>query len=110
LGITVPGATSSKSISTTSQALILDSGSTLSYLPPAIVTALLASFSGYTYQGNGVYFVPCSFQNEPGTIDFTFIGVTIKVPYSQFIWFDGVECYFGAIANPSASDDVILGG
>jgi len=129
LGITLP--TSSATITSSGQelAVILDSGSTLSYLPTAVVTSLLGYFTGVISRGSGLYSVPCSYLTAVGSIDFTFGNTYIHVPFSQFIWFNvylplcqnlskmrllmltsfkGVTCYFGAIATSSV--DVILGG
>lgn len=62
--------------------VLLDSGTTLSYLPSALVQ-LLAKKMGATYN-NGSYQVPCNGQTNQ-TLDYNFNGVTIKVPYSDLI-------------------------
>ena len=64
-------------------AVILDSGSSLTYLPNtnAIYTALNAQYS----QQDGAAFVSCSLANENITLDFTFTSITISVPISELV-------------------------
>lgn len=88
--------------------VIIDSGSTLSYLSPSIVTAMLAYFPGWVNKGGGLYTVPCSYRNILGTMDFGFGDKIIKIQLAQFIWFNGATCY-GPIANAAEKTDVILG-
>ncbi|KAI9648439.1 hypothetical protein NHQ30_003073 [Ciborinia camelliae] len=88
--------------------VIIDSGSTLSYLPPSLVTAMLTYFPGWVNKGGGLYTIPCSFRNIAGTMDFGFAGQIIRIQLAQFIWFNGATCY-GPIANAAEKTDVILG-
>ncbi|KAB8304531.1 hypothetical protein EYC80_003917 [Monilinia laxa] len=88
--------------------VIVDSGSTLSYLPPSLVTAMLVYFPGWVNKGGGLYTIPCSFRNILGTMDFGFAGKIIRVQLAQFIWFNGATCY-GPIANAAEKTDAILG-
>ena len=64
-------------------AVILDSGSSLTYLPNtnAIYTAVNAQYS----QQDGAAFVSCSLANENITLDFTFTSITISVPISELV-------------------------
>ena len=64
-------------------AVILDSGSSLTYLPNtnAIYTALNVQYS----QQDGAAFASCSLANENITVDFTFTSLTISVPISELI-------------------------
>jgi hypothetical protein len=91
-----------------SLAVIMDSGSTLSYFPPSLVNAMLAYFPGYVAKGGGLYTVPCSFKTGTGTMNFGFNGQIIRIPLAQFVWFNGATCY-GPVANPSEKTDAILG-
>ncbi|KAM0140890.1 hypothetical protein ACHAP3_002572 [Botrytis cinerea] len=88
--------------------VIVDSGSTLSYLPPSLVNAMLPYFPGWVSKGGGLYTIPCSFRNIAGTMDFGFAGQIIRIQLAQFIWFNGATCY-GPIANAAEKTDVILG-
>jgi hypothetical protein len=91
-----------------SLAVIMDSGSTLSYFPPSLVNAMLTYFPGYIAKGGGLYTVPCSFKTGTGTMNFGFNGKIIRIPLAQFVWFNGATCY-GPVANPSEKTDAILG-
>ncbi|KAJ8066336.1 hypothetical protein OCU04_005410 [Sclerotinia nivalis] len=88
--------------------VIVDSGSTLGYLPPSLVNAMLPFFPGWVSKGGGLYTIPCSFKNIPETMDFGFADKIIRVQLAQFIWFNGATCY-GPIANAAEKTDVILG-
>ncbi|TGO48928.1 hypothetical protein BCON_0225g00040 [Botryotinia convoluta] len=108
-GITFPGQLPTNLTSTGyAKAVIVDSGSTLSYLPPSLVNAMLPYFPGWVSKGGGLYTIPCSFRNIAGTMDFGFAGQIIRIQLAQFIWFNGATCY-GPIANAAEKTDVILG-
>ena len=114
VGITEPGSATSKlyTAPTYEQAVVLDSGSTLSTLPTNLVTAMLADFTGVVSLGSGLYAVDCSQTSLAGTLDFGFGNTIIHVPYHQFIWVSAPgSCIFGAIAaDPATYDTWILGG
>ncbi|KAM3158423.1 hypothetical protein ABEW05_001085 [Botrytis cinerea] len=108
-GITFPGQLPTNLTSTGyAKPVIVDSGSTLSYLPPSLVNAMLPYFPGWVSKGGGLYTIPCSFRNIAGTMDFGFAGQIIRIQLAQFIWFNGATCY-GPIANAAEKTDVILG-
>ncbi|KAK6075754.1 Candidapepsin-3 [Seiridium cupressi] len=96
-----PTSLTSTSIMSTPLSVIIDSGTTLSLLPQNIVESIASKFPGAVYDGDGGYRVPCCHQSLPGSLDFNFGGVTITVPYSEFIWnsgfYNGEEhCSLGA--------------
>ena len=71
-------------------AVILDSGSSLTYLPNAneIYNALNAEYS----QQDGAAFANCDLANEDITLNFTFTSVNISVPISELVLsIDSVE-------------------
>ncbi len=71
-------------------AVILDSGSSLTYLPntDAIYTALNVEYS----QQDGAAFASCDLANENITLDFKFTSPTISIPISELILsIDSVE-------------------
>ncbi|KAM4056345.1 eukaryotic aspartyl protease [Hirsutella rhossiliensis] len=70
------------------QAVLLDSGYTVSALPSAIFDKILAAFpeAKPPAQGTNLYEVPCSIGNSKGRVDFKFGKTVIKVPYNDFIW------------------------
>lgn len=116
VGVTKPGSATSKLYTVAppayQQAVVLDSGSTLSTLPTNLVTAMLADFTGVVSLGSGVYAVDCNQTGLAGTLDFGFGNTIIHVPYHQFIWVSGPgSCIFGVIAaDPATYDTWILGG
>jgi len=101
VGLSTPG--SRHTYDGSASPIVLDSGSSLSYLPPSIVKQLAADLQGNYNHTVGLYFVPCERANSSGSVDFTFSGNTFSVPLSDFIWnLDGMECVLGAAtANPA---------
>ncbi|KAH0555740.1 hypothetical protein GP486_006315, partial [Trichoglossum hirsutum] len=92
LGITKPGQ-SPKSYTLSGgaqgQPVFLDSGATLSGLPPALAAAIVADFPGATLDpSTNLYTVDCAVASQAGTVDFGFGNTTIHVPYHEFIWRD----------------------
>ncbi|KUJ08970.1 acid protease [Mollisia scopiformis] len=99
VSITPPGATAPIALTspTYNQAMFPDSGSTFCQLPSALFTALLAYFPvGQVNQGSSTYTVSCNYRTQAGYINFAFGSVTVSVSYHEFIWFDGVQCWFAA--------------
>lgn len=100
VGITPPGNTSSTTVTGSTYTMVVDSGSTLCQWPAPLFNALLAYFPDAVNAGNGAYTVPCSYRSQAGTIDFGFQSTTtpiiIHVPYHEWFYFDGTQCYFGA--------------
>ncbi|KAI1111138.1 aspartic peptidase domain-containing protein [Nemania sp. NC0429] len=80
--------------------VIVDSGTTLSLLPEALVGGLAAQFPGARPDGNGGYRVDCALQRKDGSVAFEFLSgngtVVINVAYSDFIWNSGGDCFLGA--------------
>lgn len=83
VGVTTPGRLVSTYEYSTMPAL-LDTGSTWSYLPQHLFNSLEDDFNA-TLSEDGSLEVPCSMVEQPGTVDFTFGDLTIRVPYSEFI-------------------------
>jgi hypothetical protein len=82
----------------TSMAVFLDTGATLTLLPPSVVKAIAADFGSDGQDDAGFYGVDCDLVNKAGTVDFAFDGVTVKVPYKEIIReFGGSNpsCYLG---------------
>jgi hypothetical protein len=68
-------------------AVVLDSGTTLMYLPNEITRPIYQQFNARieTRFGEITAYVPCAFAREDKTIDFTFSGVKIAVPYNEIV-------------------------
>ena len=71
--------------------VLLDSGSTLSYLPPAtceiMFKALGVQYDEQAEQG----YIACSSQNDASTLDFSFSGAVISVPMSELVLPGGTD-------------------
>ncbi|KAI1173103.1 aspartic peptidase domain-containing protein [Nemania sp. FL0916] len=97
-----PGADASTPITGSDLPLpaIIDSGTTLSLLPEAIVNKIAARFPGAKSDGKGGYRVDCAFKGKDGSVDFEIAAaagtVTINIAYNDFIWNSGNECFLGA--------------
>lgn len=97
---------------------LLDSGTTLTQLPPDVATALFGGLGAVS--AGGTQYVPCSYATSNASLTYTFGGEggpTISVPLSEII--DTVpshEKLFGnnvpacvVLAQASADGDIILG-
>ncbi len=65
--------------------VLLDTGTTLTYLPNDFIDGLVKLLGGTSSDdghGNTIYTVPC--ESSSRTLDFTFGCVTVKVPFSNF--------------------------
>jgi hypothetical protein len=63
--------------------VFLDSGSTMTLLPPNLTEAIANDFGAPAADSNGFYRIDCALTNLNGTLDFAFNGVTVKVPYKE---------------------------
>ena len=91
--------------------LVLDSGSSLSYLPTRIVKSMASDLGGRLHPEIGLYLVPCSQVSKTNSFDFAFSGNKFSVPFSEFIWkVDGDHCVLGAApVDPSSGVTALLG-
>ncbi|KAJ2995590.1 hypothetical protein NUW58_g1235 [Xylaria curta] len=109
LSITPPDG-STRQYPNTSMAVFLDSGATLTLLPTRLAAAIAADFEADATDSSGFYPVDCKFNNQPGTLNFAFAGVTIRVPYREVVreiqTAFGISCYLGI----SPSEDFVLLG
>ncbi|RYP68503.1 hypothetical protein DL771_006655 [Monosporascus sp. 5C6A] len=105
-----PPSNRTKRYENTTMAVFLDSGATLTLFPPEIADAIAADFGAESPDVTGMYPVDCSLSTVPGTIDFAFDGITIRVPYSELVReFQttlGEACYLGIGPH---EDFVLLG-
>lgn len=86
----------------TSMAVFLDSGSTLTLLPPSVVAEIAQGLGSSGMDSSGYYVVDCDLADEDGSIDFSFDGVTISVPYSEMIRQVSSlppQCYLGMMGS-----------
>jgi hypothetical protein len=97
-------------------AVLLDSGSSLTYLPDSIVEDIYDDV-GVTYDtASGVGYVPCSYMNDDKNFTFTFSSPSISVGMSEMVleagtgstYADGTSaCVFGIA--PAGTSTVVLG-
>ncbi|KAH8878607.1 acid protease, partial [Thozetella sp. PMI_491] len=88
---------------------ILDSGSTLTRLPPYLHHAIAQSIpTSQLLSGNsGLYTVNCSMMDVDATVDFKFGGKVIQVAYKDIIYIGGYQfCLVGTV--PAQDDFYIL--
>lgn len=118
IGSTAQGG-ASKSYTGSQIPIVIDSGSSLSYLPRAVIEQMANDTNAKYSQADEVYLVPCSQRSSSSTFDFTFggngtagsAGVKIPIPYSQFIWQAGPnDCVLGALPLTGGSDITALLG
>jgi hypothetical protein len=122
-GISVYG-TDLSSSSSLPTGVVLDSGTTLSYLPDALVEEIYTQMDATYSSSEGYAYVPCDggSSSSNDTVDFTFSGQTIKVPFDELIlgtaagsdgqslsFEDGKEACILGIAPLGSSGTGILG-
>ena len=71
--------------------VLLDSGSSLSYLPNNIAQSIFQAFSAQWDDNESAAVVDCSLRQQTGTIDFTFSGATISVEVSELVVLASIE-------------------
>jgi hypothetical protein len=69
----------------TTMPVFLDTGATLTLLPPKIVANIAAEFDATKLDSQGFYTINCDYLDKTGTIDFAFDGVTVRVSYREII-------------------------
>ncbi|KAI6374048.1 hypothetical protein MCOR25_003281 [Pyricularia grisea] len=90
-----------KTYSNSSMPVFLDTGSTLTLLPEALVKSVASDFGSKQQDSSGYWPVDCSLVSINGTMDFAFDGVTIKVPYKELIRQFGNSCVLGLSSHSS---------
>ena len=87
-GVKITDGSSSTSLDSSSSlptAALLDSGSSLMYLPNDITEAIYNNVDAVYDSQNGIAYVACSLANNASTLDFDFSGQTIQVPYNELV-------------------------
>ncbi|KAI0114987.1 acid protease [Daldinia grandis] len=101
-------------------AVLLDSGSSLTYLPDSMVVGIYDAVNAQYDSTEGAAYVPCSLESQTDTIDFVFSGPKISVEMNELVldlmtttgqrptFSNGVEaCLFGIA--PAGSGTNVLG-
>jgi len=91
---------------------LLDSGSSLMYLPDDITTDIYNTFGAQYDSSQGAAFVDCSLADADGSIDLTFSGATISVALKELVIVAGEEkgqpiCIIGI--SPAEGSTPVLG-
>jgi hypothetical protein len=111
-GQSVPGQPEKTyNLGTTGIPVLLDSGGTVSRLPPSLVLAIENDYPGTTTldPSSGYYIVDCDV--PAGSVDFTFGTKTVQVPYSEFIWHvpSTTQCVLGMLPETDSPPLYVLG-
>ncbi|KAF2216312.1 hypothetical protein CERZMDRAFT_56039 [Cercospora zeae-maydis SCOH1-5] len=93
IALTAVGANGQSGSIASNQAIpaLLDSGSSLMYLPNDIAQSIYDSVSAQYDQSQGAAFVECSLGDSDSTIDFTFSSPTIRVPMNELVIVAGTD-------------------
>ncbi|KAH7321737.1 aspartic proteinase precursor [Rhexocercosporidium sp. MPI-PUGE-AT-0058] len=67
------------------QAVLLDSGSSLTYLPDSMTEAIYEQVDAQYDSSQGAAYVPCSLADNATTLNFTFSGPMISVPMNELV-------------------------
>jgi hypothetical protein len=92
--------------------VLLDSGSSLMYLPDNVVRSLYQKYSAQYDSSQGAAYVDCKLADEKGSLDFFFSGVHISVPLNELVIVAAVSrgrpvCILGI--GPAGSSVAVLG-
>ncbi|KAI0130339.1 aspartic peptidase domain-containing protein [Xylariales sp. AK1849] len=111
LGYTVPGqAMTSMTDDSFATIVLVDTGSTYSYIDAGLVARLAQQFSA-TIDEQGVYYVPCKFRDMEGYVHFGFNqgNMIIDVKYRDFIISFGSRCALGVQPADAGVNTWVLG-
>ena len=93
VALTNSSGTSNYSSSALPAAALLDSGSSLTYLPDGVVEDIFNDLDVTYESSEGVGYVPCSLAEKKVNISYTFSSPTIHVPVSELV-LDAGDLYF----------------
>ncbi|KAJ6439863.1 secreted aspartic proteinase [Purpureocillium lavendulum] len=82
--------------------VFLDTGATLTLLPPAVAGGIASAMGATEMDLNGFHIVDCALAGRNGSVDFAFEGVTVRVPYSELIREVRAQpptCYLGVMPS-----------
>jgi hypothetical protein len=93
-------------------AVLLDSGSSLMYLPDTVANALYNSFQAQYDSSQGAAFVDCALGDQQGSLEFSFSSAVISVPLNELVITAGEQrgepvCILGI--GPSGGSISVLG-
>lgn len=110
VGVTTNGKTSAIQTSSLPTPVLLDSGSSLSYLPDDIASSLFSAVNAQYDQSSGAAYVDCSLGNNDSSLTFTFSNpASISVPYSELVQDAGTNQDGSAITFQDGTPACIFG-
>jgi len=80
-----PGGRNQSLFSNQNVPVLLDSGTSLTYLPNTVANAIFQEFNTQYESSLGAAQVDCNAANQQGSLDFNFSGVHISVPYNELV-------------------------
>ncbi len=107
-GVTNAG-TQVSSSSSLPEAVLLDSGATLTYLPNDITQEIYNAVQAVYQSDVGAAYAPCSLASSDATIDYTFSGATIKVPYNELFLSAGTNNFGQPITFQDGEEACLFG-
>lgn len=108
-GINIIANSTNATVSSNTTVVLLDSGSTLSYLPIDVSNTIYDKFDVVLDKQQGQAFCQCSLANTTAAIEFVFSGQVISVPINEMVLTGGggvkkngvtYDCSFGIVATP----------
>lgn len=101
ISLSPPNSSAGEAYNGSQTAVFLDSGATLTLLPPALASSIAADFGSPGEDEGGFFPVDCGLVGLEGTLDFIFEGVTVKVPYREMIrdLRNPERCYLGIVPS-----------
>ncbi|KIW71031.1 hypothetical protein PV04_03249 [Phialophora macrospora] len=90
-------------------AVLLDSGATLTYLPNDITQEIYNAVQAVYQTDVGAAYAPCTLASSAATVDYTFSGVTIKVPYDELFLSAGTNNFGQPITFADGEEACLFG-
>lgn len=107
-GLGISSSSDNTTITTTKIPALLDSGTTLTYLPQALVTRIVQKLQATYSNRAGYYVFSCPSQSDDTEVVFDFGGFHINAPITNFIiGSSGDSCILGIM--PQSGGGIILG-
>ena len=87
--------------------VLVDTGVTYSYLPPAMVDSIAETFGSWFESGE--YKVDCALRDQPGTFNFGFNNDQLVIRVSYYDFFLKLQDNTCSLGVQQGADDAILG-
>lgn len=94
---------------TTRHAALLDSGTSLMYLPNDIADAIFSAVGARWDAAQGAALVDCALASSQETLDLTFSEPTIRIPMDELVLSSGPDTCILGVSKNSGSNVLVLG-